>query len=178
VAVSAHREENVDDKHRLAKLVAIFDAVAERFGEPIIVSTHPRTQKRIDEFGLKFDPRVKLIKPLGFTDYVSLQIRARAVLSDSGTITEEASILNFPAINLRDAHERPEGVEEAAVVMTGLDPARVLQALDVVQRQGRGANRTIRQVSDYTMPNVSEKVARIILAYRDYVMRTVWRETC
>ena len=174
VVVSAHREENVDDRDRLGKLVAVLEAVAERFDEPIIVSTHPRTQNRIDSFGLKFAPQVKLVKPLGYTDYVSLQVQARAVLSDSGTITEEASILNFPAINLRDANERPEGVEEGAVVMTGLETDRVLQALDIVQQQGRGAHRTIRLVSDYAMTNVSEKVARIILGYRDYVMRTVW----
>ena len=175
VVVSAHREENVDDRDRLCKLVAVLEAVAERFDEPVIVSTHPRTQNRIDSFGLKFAPQVKLVKPLGYTDYVSLQVQARAVLSDSGTITEEASILNFPAINLRDTHERPEGVEEGAVVMTGLETDRVLQALDIVQQQGRGAHRTIRLVSDYAMTNVSEKVARIILGYRDYVMRTVWQ---
>jgi len=176
IVVSAHREENVDDKDRLGKLVAVLETVAERFDEPIIVSTHPRTQSRIDSFGLKFAPQVKLIKPLGYTDYVSLQIQSRAVLSDSGTITEEASILNFPAINLRDAHERPEGVEEGAVVMTGLETDRVLQALDIVQQQGRSEHRTIQMVSDYAAPNVSEKVARIILGYRDYVMRTVWQE--
>jgi UDP-N-acetylglucosamine 2-epimerase (non-hydrolysing) len=176
VVVSAHREENVDDKGRLGKLIAVLEAVAERFDEPIIVSTHPRTQKRIDSFRLKLAPQVKLIKPLGYTDYVSLQIQSRAVLSDSGTITEEASILNFPAINLRDSHERPEGVEEGTVVMTGLETDRVLQALDIVQQQSRRDHRTIQIVSDYAARNVSEKVARIILGYRDYVMRTVWHE--
>jgi UDP-N-acetylglucosamine 2-epimerase (non-hydrolysing) len=174
--VSAHREENVDNDRSLGRLAAILNKVAETYNLPVIVSTHPRTQKRIEAQGLAFAGNVRLLKPLGFHDYVRLQKSARATLSDSGTISEESSILNFPALNLREAHERPEAMEEASVIMTGLNVDRVLEGLALLETQERGSRRTLRRVADYGMPNVSEKVARIILGYTDYVRRVVWRQ--
>jgi UDP-N-acetylglucosamine 2-epimerase len=173
--VSAHREENIESYKSFTKLVSILNMVAEDFGLPVVVSTHPRTQKRVDATGAKFHSLVRLMKPLGFHDYVNLQMNAKAVLSDSGTINEESSILNFPALNLREAHERPEGMEEAVVMMVGLEVQRVRQGLAILEKQPRGEERGLRLVSDYSMPNVSEKVIRIIHSYTDYVNRVVWK---
>jgi UDP-N-acetylglucosamine 2-epimerase len=174
--VSAHREENIESDRSFGKLCAVLDSVAQTYGLPVIVSTHPRTKKRIEATGRQFHPLVQLLKPLGFHDYVRLQMQASAVLSDSGTITEEASILNFPALNLREAHERPEGMEEGAVMMVGLEPERLHQALAILVTQPRDQSRLIREVDDYTMPNVSDKVVRILHSYTDYVRRVVWHE--
>lgn len=174
--VSAHREENVDSESNLRKLHDTLNGLAAHYGEPVLVSTHPRTRNRIEQYGLQFDPLVRLLKPFGFLDYNALQMNARAVLSDSGTISEESSILNFPALNIREAHERPEAMEEGSVMLSGLGRERVLQSLAILDSQKRGEERTLRLHPDYAVPNVSDKVVRLILSYTDYVKRTVWRD--
>ena len=171
--VSAHREENINSNNFI-KLVESLNAIAETYKLPIIVSTHPRTRNKINETGVKFNELIQLMKPLGFHDYNHLQKNAKVVLSDSGTISEESSIMNFPALNIRDAHERPEAMEEASVMMVGLNPERIMQALEILKNQKRGDQRTLRPVADYSMPNVSDKVVRIIISYTDYINRVVW----
>ena len=175
IVVSVHREENVDVLSNLSRIAEAINGIAEDYGFPIIFSTHPRTQKRIDDWKIKFHPNVLLAKPFGFTDYIALQSSALAVLSDSGTITEESAILNFPALNLRETHERQEGMEEASVMMVGLNIARIRQALGILRSQARGAVRTLALPIDYDAPNVSHKVVRIIVSYTDYVNNVVWR---
>lgn len=174
--VSSHREENIDSDRNFGRLVEVLNSVAEDYNYPVVFSTHPRTRNRITELGIKFHDQIKLLKPLGFHDYIHLQQYSKATLSDSGTITEESSILNFPAINLREAHERPEGFEEAAVMMVGVDVDRVRQALGVLVDQPRGTERGLRLVDDYSVSNVSDKILRIILSYTDYVNRVVWKK--
>jgi len=174
--VSSHREENINSEKNFRGLMASLNAIAEKYQYPIIVSTHPRTQNMIDKMQIEMRPEIQFLKPLGFHDYNALQKRAYAVLSDSGTISEESSILNFRALNIRQAHERPEAMEEASVMMVGLSPERILQGLTQVLQQKVGTERNFRSVSDYSMPNVSEKVVRIIISYTDYIKRTVWSE--
>lgn len=176
VVVSSHREENVDAPDQLAKVFDILNALADRYGEPVIVSTHPRTRKRAEASGLQAHSLVRFLKPFGFLDYIKLQSQARAVVSDSGTITEESSILNFPAVNMREMHERPEGFEEAAVMFTGLSVERLLDALGILESQPRGNHRALHLVADYAADNVSAKVLRIIMSYTDFVNRKVWRK--
>lgn len=174
--VSAHREENIASEKNFFNLVEILNVVAEKYNLPIIVSTHPRTRNMIEKHNIQFHTKIKLMKPMGLSDYISLQINSKAVLSDSGTISEESSILNFRALNIREAHERPEAMEEASVMMVGLSPERVMQGLVQLLQQKIGDVRNFRPVSDYSMPNVSDKVVRIILSYTDYIKRVVWSE--
>jgi len=174
--VSAHREENINNEANFNGLITSLNLIAAKYDLPIIVSTHPRTRKMIDAKGIELNNNVILLKPLGFNDYNALQMNAKAVISDSGTISEESSILNFPALNIRQAHERPEAMEEASVMMVGLNPERILQGLLQLDSQKRGDERTFRTVSDYSIPNVSDKVVRIIISYVDYIKRVVWSE--
>ena len=172
--VSSHREENISNPKNFKGLIDSLNQIAEIYDYPIIVSTHPRTRNMLNNKDMKIHKNIKLLKPLSFSDYNALQMYSFAVLSDSGTISEESSILNFPALNIRDAHERPEAMEEASVMMVGLNPERIIQGLTVLTTQGRGVNRNFREVYDYSMPNVSDKIVRIILSYTDYINRVVW----
>lgn len=173
--VSAHREENINSKNFI-KIVNCLNKIAEKYNLPVIVSTHPRTRNKINETAVEFNDNIILMKPLGFHDYNHLQINSKAVLSDSGTISEESSILNFPALNIREAHERPEAMEEASVILVGLNQERILQGLEVLETQERGSQRSLRAVADYSMPNVSEKVLRIIISYTDYINKKIWKK--
>jgi len=174
--VSAHREENINNQINFNGLINLLNIVSEKFDLPVIISTHPRTRKMIEAGGLSLHKNIQLLKPLGFNDYNALQLHSKAVLSDSGTISEESSILNFPALNIRQAHERPEAMEEASVMMVGLNPERILQGLIHLESQKRGEERSFRRVTDYSMPNVSEKIVRIIISYTDYIKRVVWSQ--
>ena len=174
--VSAHREENISNLENFGNLMQSLNQIADVYHFPIIVSTHPRTQKMIDKMQIQMRPEVKFLKPMGFNDYNALQLYSKSVLSDSGTISEESSTLNFPALNLRQAHERPEAMEEASVMMVGLNPERILQALAQLESQKRGEERSFRRVADYSMPNVSYKMVRIIISYTDYIKRVVWSQ--
>jgi UDP-N-acetylglucosamine 2-epimerase (non-hydrolysing) len=174
--VSCHREENIDNPKLFKQFIEALNGLAQKFDQPIVLSTHPRTQKRISESGLTLDYRVVTLKPLGFFDYVKLQLHARVVLSDSGSISEEASILNIPALNIREAHERPEAMEEAPVMMVGLSQERILQAIALLEQDGGSGQNSLRIVADYQIPNVSEKVVRILHSYTDYVNRIVWKK--
>jgi UDP-N-acetylglucosamine 2-epimerase (non-hydrolysing) len=174
--VSAHREENINDESNFTGLITSLNLIAEQYDYPIIVTTHPRTRKMMEVKEIKLHKNIQLLKPLGFNDYNALQMSSKAVMSDSGTISEESSILNFPALNIRQAHERPEAMEEASVMMVGLNPERILQGLIELESQKRGEERTLSVVSDYSMPNVSDKVVRIIISYVDYIKRVVWSE--
>ena len=174
--VSSHREENISSEKNFMGLMNSLNLVAEKFGYPIIVSTHPRTKNKIDSMKVEMRPEIQFLKPMGFNDYNALQMNSYAVLSDSGTISEESSTLNFPALNLRDTHERPEAMEEASVMMVGMNTERIMQALIQLQYQKRGTERNFRRVSDYSMPNVSEKMVRIIISYVDYIKRVVWSQ--
>lgn len=174
--VSAHREENISNENSFRNLVETINLIAEMYDYPVIISTHPRTRNKIEELGINFHSNVSLMKPMGFFDYNKLQLDSKAVLSDSGTISEESSILNFAALNIREAHERPEAMEEAAVMMVGMKKERIMQGLEILDVQSKSSERILRPVADYSMPNVSEKVVRIILSYTDYVNRVVWRK--
>ncbi len=172
--VSAHREENISSEKNFTGLVAAINAIAETYGFAVIISTHPRTRNMIEKKKVQFNPLVRLMKPMGLSDYISLEMNAKAVLSDSGTISEESSILNFPALNIREAHERPEAMEEASVMMVGMNKQRIMQGLAQLETQMSGTERTLRPVADYSMPNVSDKVVRLIISYTDYIKRVVW----
>jgi len=174
--VSCHREENIDAEANFNDFATVLNNLVQEFSIPVIVSTHPRTRKKIEASGIGFSDQVRFLKPLGFSDYVHLQLQARAVLSDSGTITEESSILNFPALNIREAHERPEGMEEGAVILTGMNWERIRQGLAIIADQGRGSTRVLEIVGDYDSRNVSDKVVRIIHSYTDYINRKVWQK--
>jgi UDP-N-acetylglucosamine 2-epimerase (non-hydrolysing) len=174
--VSSHREENINNESNFTKLMECFNLIADKYNFPVIVSTHPRTRNMIEKKKIDMHPNVRFLKPLGFNDYNALQMKAFAVLSDSGTISEESSILNFRALNIREAHERPEAMEEASVMMVGNNPERIMQGLVQLEQQQTGAQRNFRQVTDYSMPNVSAKVVRVILSYTDYIKRVVWSE--